>query len=229
MNRERRGVALPGLMVVLACVGGCSSQLEPADPVPPGMPTTDLPTTDMLTTPPPVSAAALTSLVGPQTRMIIGATASAVLDTPDAVVRFFAGDPATMASTAAEVGLPVCSIELDTLQTPPMPSDVVTMSLISAVQACASDQLDDMLAELRQLRTPSTVVIVAANVAATVHSTNNGINYFRNADILRMLHAARQLNVIACLVAPNVLALPTFPSGQTPGLSIDEALATCNR
>jgi hypothetical protein len=43
-----------------------------------------------------------------------------------------------------------------------------------------------------------------------------------------MLHAARQLNVTACIVAPNALALPTFPSGQTPGLSIDEALASCS-
>jgi hypothetical protein len=29
------------------------------------------------------------------------------------------------------------------------------------------------------------------------------------------------------LVASTALALPTYPSGQTPGLSIDEALASC--
>jgi hypothetical protein len=161
--------------------------------------------------------------------MIIGATASAVLDTPDASVRFFVGDPGTMASTSAQAGIPVCSIELDTVQTPPMPDDVVTTSLMSAVQACANDRLDDMLAELRQLQTPSTVLIVAANVAATVHSTNNGINYFYDTDILRMLHAARQLNVTTCVVAPNALSLPTFPQGQTAGLSIDDALASCSR
>ncbi len=225
MNQDWRGSAFAGLMVVLACVGACSSQMEPADPVPPP-PAPTTPTTT--TTLPTVSVAALAPLVGPSTRMIIGATASAVLDMPGDAVQLFVGDPGTMASTAAEVGMPVCSIEPDTLQTPPMPSDVVSWSLLSAQQTCASDQLDDMLAKLRLLQTPSTVVIVAANTAATVHSTNNGINFFYDLDILRMLHAARQLNVTACVVAPNDLALPTPPSGQTPGLSIDEALASCS-
>jgi hypothetical protein len=213
---------LPALMVaVLACVGGCSSQMALADPPPPD--------THTPAATPALSVDALRPLVGPQTRMIVGATASVVLDTPDGALRFFVADPATTAATAAEVGIPVCSIELDTVQTPPMPDDVVSMSVMSAVQACANDQLAAMLAKLRQLQTPTTVVIVAANAAATVHSTNNGINYFYDGDILRMLHAARQLNVVACVVAPSDLALPTLPAGQTPGLSIDQALASCGR
>jgi len=70
-----------------------------------------------------------------------------------------------------------------------------------------------MLARLAGLKTASTVVIIAANTAVTVRSSNNGVNFFYDADI----------------VIPDSLALPTPPSGQTPGLSTDEALARCGR
>ena len=66
------------------------------------------------------------------------------------------------------------------------------------------------------------------NTAITVHSTNNGINFFYDADIVRLLHAARMTYVPVCDVAPDTLALPT-PEGQTAGLSVQDALARCGR
>jgi hypothetical protein len=31
------------------------------------------------------------------------------------------------------------------------------------------------------------------------------------------------------VVAPDALAAPTYPEGQTPGLSVEDALARCGR
>jgi len=33
----------------------------------------------------------------------------------------------------------------------------------------------------------------------------------------------------ACIVIPDSLAVSTYPTGQTPGLFTDEALARCDR
>jgi len=71
--------------------------------------------------------------------------------------------------------------------------------------------------------------VVAENAAATAHSTNGGINYFYDEDIAGLVWAARQGYVAVCNVRPEPLALPTPPSGQTPGLSVDDALARCGR
>jgi len=138
-------------------------------------------------------------------------------------------DPETLVEAAAMAGMPVCSVEYQALTLDPTLADATTLTVSQAVDGCLKEDLGDMIARVAALKTPETVVVIAANAAITVHSTNGGINYFYGADMLQLLHAARKLYVPACLIAPQALALPTYPQGQTPGLSVDEALATCGR
>jgi hypothetical protein len=84
-----------------------------------------------------------------------------------------------------------------------------------------------MLSRLGALKTAETVVVIGANTAITARTTSRGINFFYDADMLRLLHAARKMYVPACVIAPDSLALPTYPQGQTPGLSVDDALVRC--
>ena len=130
---------------------------------------------------------------------------------------------------AAVVGLPVCSVEPRALAFNAVTSDTTGLSTPDATAFCASDNLDEMTGRLNELKTPEMVVVIAANTAITVHSTNGGINAYYDDDIGRTLRAARRLYIPACIVAPDALALPTPSSGQTPGLSTAEALARCGR
>jgi hypothetical protein len=218
---SRSGVAWTGLALLFAL--GCGARsLDPGPGAPAGP--APAPATDLV--------AALKAVAGPDQVMIVGTNAGAV--TPVSTrgpFTAFTADPETLTEGAATVGLPVCSVELQALAVDPnaAAADPSAVAVPDALDGCLKEDLQDMLARLGSLQTPSTVVVVAANTAITVHSTNGGINYFYNADIIKLLHAARKLDVAACIVAPDSLAVPTYPEGQTAGLSIDQALASCGR
>jgi len=171
--------------------------------------------------------AALRDLGGPDTRMIVGTNAGWVPRAPSGEIRTFREDPETLVEAAAVVGMPVCSVEFNGLAIDSINGDATSLTYPQAAEACGSENLGDMLDRLNGLKTPSTVVVVAGNTAVTDRSTNGGINYFYDADITRLTHAARKLYVPVCVISPESLALPTYPQGQTPGLSVDEALAAC--
>jgi len=192
-------------------------------------------TTTTTTTPTPPQddelVATLKANAGPDKLLMIGTNAGLVTSTQSAnapALQLFE-DPETLVEAAAMAGMPVCSVEYQALTLDPTLADATTLTVSQAVDGCLKEDLGDMLARVAALKTPETVVVIAANAAITVHSTNGGINYFYDADMLQLLHAARKLYVPACLIAPQALALPTYPQGQTPGLSVDEALATCGR
>jgi hypothetical protein len=221
----RSGAAV--LAAVLLLAGGCGARaLDPGmNPTTgtagQGPPTTPFPATDIV--------AALKAVSGPDRLLIVGTNAGAVTSiSTRGPFAAFLRDPETLTEAAATVGMPVCSIELQALALGETAIDASMLTVSDALDICLKEDLQDMLGRLGSLETTSTVVVVAANTAITVHSTNGGINYFYDADIVRLLHAARKLDVAACIVAPDSLALPS-PSGQTPGLSIDEALASCGR
>ena len=121
----------------------------------------------------------------------------------------------------------ICSVEFQKLITPAVTGDPDAITIDDARAICDGDSLSDMVARLGALKTASTAVIVAINTAITVYSTNHGSNYFYDGDIIRLLRAARQLYVPVCVIAPDALAVAKFPEGETPGLSIDEALLRC--
>ncbi len=204
-------------VAVLLSAGACSTEManEPGSPETTATSSSDIPTD-------------LASLAGPMTLMIVATNAGVLVGTPAGDSQFYDnGDPGKLAMAAATAGIPVCSIELGMLVTPPAPAGAVAQSVAAAMDQCSHQNLTSDLAELRQLQTPSTVVIVGANAAETVGSTNNGVNYFYGADVLGMLHAARTLDVTACVVAPQNISLPMYPLGATPGVSIPQALASC--
>jgi hypothetical protein len=172
-------------------------------------------------------AAALRAVAGPEALLIVGVNAGAVTGTPDGSVPVFERDPDTLARAARAVGMSICSVEFQKLVTPALPGDSNASTIDDALALCAGDSLSDMVARLGSLKTASTAVVVALNTAFTIYSTNNGINYFYDGDIIRLLRAARQLYVPVCVIAPDVVSLPTYPEGSSPGLTIDEALARC--
>jgi hypothetical protein len=173
-------------------------------------------------------AAALKELAGPDQLLIVGTNSGVVtpISTPGPFTAFV-NDPETLVEAAAAARMPVCSVEFHALALGETVGDVITVP--DALDTCLKEDLQDMLARLGSLQTSSTVVVIASNAAITVHSTNGGINFFYDTDIVRLLHAARKLYVPVCEVMPQALALPTPPAGQTPGLSVDEALASCGR
>jgi hypothetical protein len=175
--------------------------------------------------------ATLRANAGPDKLLMVGTNAGVVTSTQaaNAGALLLFEDPETLVEAAAMAGMSVCSVEYQGLTLDPTLADATTLSESQAVDGCLKEDLGCMLTRLGGLKTPETVVVIAANAAITVHSTNGGINYFYDADMLPLLHAARKLYVPACLIAPQALALPTYPQGQTPGLSVDEALATCGR
>jgi len=173
--------------------------------------------------------AALKALNGPDSLLIVGNNAGAVTSiSTRGPFTAFLRDPETLDEAAKVVGMPVCSVELQSLTFASTATDPSTVTVSDALDACLKEDLQPMLATLGSLQTASTVVVIAANTAITDHSTNNGINFFYDADIVRLLHSARKLYVPACIIAPQSLSLPS-PQGQTAGLSIEDALASCGR
>lgn len=172
--------------------------------------------------------AALQAIAGPDQLLIVGVTGGAVTSASSHGPTYtFVRDPEALVEAAAVVHMRVCSVEFQALTLGP-PGDVSTLAVSDALDVCLKEDLGDMPTRLAALQTPSLVVVVAPNTAITVHSTNNGINYFYDADIIRLLHAARELYVPVCFVMTGPLALPT-PQGQSAGASVDEALAACGR
>ena len=166
----------------------------------------------------------------PGRQVIIGTNGGMVVPAGSDAIALFAGtDPEALMEAAAAVGLPVCSVEPQALTFTSDTSDATGLSTPGATAFCASDNLDEMIGRLNGLKTPEMVVVIAANGAITVHSTNGGINVYYDDDIGRTLRAARRLYIPACIVTPDVLSMPTPPSGETPGLSTAEALARCGR
>jgi len=214
-------------IAALALAGACAP--EPLDPGQGTPKPTDPPAQPRVPTTPTDLASAVAALAGPSALMIVGSNGGAVTRMPARDVHPFAADPGQLVAAAAAAGMPVCSVELEALALSANVDDA-TVSIDDALARCnRSDRLGDMFERLNGLRTPETVVIIAGNTGATVRSTNGGINSFYGEDILRLLWAARKLYVSACVVAPSDLALATYPEGQTPGLSIDAALAACGR
>jgi hypothetical protein len=178
--------------------------------------------------PPPDLVGALKAVAGSDRLLIVGTNAGAVtvISTRGPYTPFIE-DPERLDEAAAMVGLPVCSVEFETLSFDASAADgAVTVG--DALDACLKEDLQDMLDRLGGLWTPETVVVVAANTAITDHTTNGGINYFYDADIGRLLHAARKLYVPVCNIRSASLSLPS-PEGQTDGVSIERALASCGR
>ena len=183
---------------------------------------------DIIVRPPPDLVTSLRLLNHAYTKMVLGTNAGAVV-ARDGITTIFEDDADALAEAAATVGMSVRSVELRRIVTPSTPGDPEALTIAAALDEYDSVDLADMVARLNALKTASTVVIIAANTAVTVRSTNNGINFFYDDDIIRLLRAARQLYVAACIVIPDSLAVPTYPTGQTSGLSIDAALARCGR
>ena len=205
---------------VLLVAAGCGPRaLDPAA----------APTTTGGSSNPDDIAATLRAVAGPDALMIVGINAGAVTGTRDASARLFEQAPGALVEAAKAVQMPVCSVEFQKLATPSAAGDPEAMTIDDALYFCGHDDLTLMLARLGALATPATVVIIAANTAITVRTTNNGINYFYDGDIIRLLRAARRLYVPVCVIAPDALGVPTYPEGQTPGLSINEALVRCGR
>ena len=178
--------------------------------------------------PPPDLVGSLKAVAGPDRLLIIGTNAGAVtfISTRGPYTPFLS-DPEPLDEAAAMVGLPVCSVEFEELSFDATAADgAVTVG--DALDACLKEDLQDMLERLGGLWTPEMVVVVAANTAITDHTTNGGINFFYDADIGRLLHAARKLYVPVCNIRPASLSLPS-PEGQTDGVSIESALAACGR
>jgi hypothetical protein len=172
-------------------------------------------------------ASAIVALAGPDAALIVGTDGGAVIGAASGEAHFFVGDPGTLVTAAAAVAMPVCSVEFAALAIPGPPDDPFGLTIDQARDACALADLGDVFATLQALKTDRTVVIFGANAAITVNTTNNGINAFYDADIVPLLHSARTLYVSVCLIQTEALALPTYPEGQTPGLSVDQALARC--
>jgi hypothetical protein len=179
--------------------------------------------------PPEIDLASMLKQVsGPDQLLILGVSGGAVTSVSTrGPVYPFVGDPEALDEAAAVVGMRVCSVEFQQLTLGP-PGDVSTLAVSDALDMCLKEDLGDMPARLASLRTPSTVVVVAPNTAITIHSTNNGVNAFYDTDIVRLLHAARELYVPVCFVTTGQLAGPT-PDGQSAGVSIEDALAACGR
>ncbi len=205
-------------VVALAALGACSSEMDPNAGKVSGT---------TVTTPSFDSLSALTSVADSKSLMLLGTNGGALAGALDGSMHFYDQDPGTIAAAAFAAHISVCSIELDGLIMPPRSNSDLAASLAAGIAKCNQEASPDMLAKLGQLQTPTTVVIVGANAAETWHTTNNGVNDFYGDQILGMLHAARTLNVSACVVAPADLSLPMSPTGQTPGLSIADALTGC--
>jgi hypothetical protein len=204
-------------LVVLVALGACSSQMDPSAGMMSG--TTPASTSDSLSD--------LASISAPPSLMVLGSNGGVLTGTKDSTPHYFKQDPGAVAAAAFAAHISICPVELDELVMPPAPSSDVVASLEAELSECDLAVGPFALTELRQLQTPTTVVIVGANATETWHTTNNGVNYFYGNDVLYMLRAARVLNVSACVVAPADIALPMAPSGQTPGVSIADALAGC--
>jgi hypothetical protein len=216
--RNRGGSWGIGLAVAFA-LGACSSQMDPNAPqMPPSTTTTTMGD----------SLSDLGSVAGSMRMIVLAANGGTLMGANDLQLHFYKQDPGTIAAAAFAAHIPLCPVELDNLPMPPLANDdEVVNSLQAELQKCDLAVSPTARMTLSALQTPSTVVIVGANAAEIWHTTNNGVNYFYGDEILFMLHAARELNVTACVVAPADIALPMAPSGQTPGVSIADALAGC--
>jgi hypothetical protein len=169
----------------------------------------------------------LRSLNAPDSQLIIATNGGIVVSTAFGATGVFTDRaPEALAEAAAKVGMTVCSIEPYPF-TSSSPTTGTALSLGEAVAFCTNDDLAEMLQRVNGLKTPSLVVVIAANTGATFHSTNNGINYFYDDDIDRLLRAARRLYVPACIIRPDLLSLPIAPAGMTAGVSLEMALAGC--
>jgi hypothetical protein len=220
LARAVLGLAVMALGVALGCTPGA---LDPQNDSAPGGTTgqAGAPGEDLVTT--------LKGLVAPGTQLIVATNGGVVTRIDDGRIPTFPDrDPETLAEAAAVVGMPVCSVEPQALAFASTTTSTEGLSTPDAQTMCLNEDLADMLDRLSGLKTDATVVVVAANTAITVHTTNNGINYFYDLDIGRLQRAARRLYVPVCVVSPDVLALPS-PGGQLPGLSIEDALASCGR
>ena len=178
-------------------------------------------------TPPGDSLSDLSLVTGPASMLILAANGGELVGAVDGGLHYYVQDPGSIASAAFTAHVSVCPVEFDNLVLPPAASTDVVNSLNTEFKKCDTAVSPTARTTLMQLKTPSTVVIVGANAAATWHTTSNDVSYFYGDDILFMLHAARQLNVSACVVAPSDIALPMAPSGMTAGVSIADALAGC--
>jgi hypothetical protein len=177
-------------------------------------------------------AGTLSSIAGPDTTVVVGSDVSTVVGAAHGSAPTYGpADAQALVAAAARLAVPVCSVEPNSLGDAMPGATYGTVPGAAAVDFCRQDRQanSDIFATLEALKTPSTVVVVAANTAITVHSTNNGINFFYDRDVFRLLRAARVLYVPVCLVIPQEISLPTYPSGNTPGLSVDDALASCAR
>jgi hypothetical protein len=173
-------------------------------------------------------ASQLKAMAAPGRQLFIGINGGAVAG--DDFSYYFPGyDPEALMEAAASAGLPVCSIEPQLLAFTSMVSDAAGLSTADAAAFCAMDDLATMTQWLGSLKTPQLVVVAAANTGITVHSTNNGINFVYGNDIDKLVRTARRMYVPVCDVRPDVLSLPTPPDGESPGLSVDQALASCGR
>lgn len=213
-----------GLWVVTTVIfaGGCEGR-----PLDPGGGTAAT-----ATAPPEDTSAALKALAGPNTLLVVGTHAGVAARAPGGSARYFVHGPEQLVEAAAPLQMPVCSVEPQDLVVPDAAArgDVPSagMSLDTALAACDREDLGDMLIRLGELKTPATVVVIAGNTAITVHSTNGGINYFYDTDIIRLLHSARKLYVPVCVIAPDLLSVP-MNGGESTGVSINDALARCGR
>jgi hypothetical protein len=159
--------------------------------------------------------------------MIVGANASAVIDTYDGSTALYERDPGGLVAAAAADGMPVCSVELQRLVTASQPAGPGVISVEEALIECGRLDLRDMLDRLSASKLPSSRVIIGTNVGLTMGGSDRETVAYFDDDVVRLLRAARQLYIRACIVVPETLQVETFPGNVSPGLSIEEALARC--
>lgn len=124
---------------------------------------------------------------------------------------------------------------------------LIPLTLLISLNACGSKSLPEsgvlpgestpqsgtnkcdstMLKRLRSLKTSNTVVVIAANVGATIGSTSRGINYFYDEEIDSLSCAALALRVPRCSIVPDELSIPNPEEGMSPGRDINEVVSEC--
>ena len=208
--------------VVLAAVGACAPR--ELDPV--GTPTTG-PTPNAGTAGGGSLATSIGALAGPNTRMIVGSNAGAVIDADEGSVALFEATPDALVAAAAAASMPVCSVELERLVTASQAAGPGAITVEDAMIDCAGFDYGYVLDQLSVGRLPSSRVVIGANAGISMGAADRGFAYYYDEDVIRLLRAARKLYIPACLVMPKALAIPLFPEGQTSGLTIEEALASC--
>jgi len=214
-------------LLVAALVAAAACAPRELDPV--GMPTTGgTPNGPNLGTAAGGSlAASIAARAGPNTRMIVGSNAGALIDDHAGSLAVFEQKPGALVEAAAASAMPVCSVEPQRLVTASQAAGPEAITVEDAMIDCGRFDFGYVFDQLAASQLPSSRVVIGTNAGIRMGGTDRGFGYYYDEDVVRLLRAARKLYIRACVVVPKALAIPLFPEGQTSGVTIEEALAGC--